>query len=270
MNRALFAAPLILFLSTLGAAQDMNRGTNMGPGSGPAAGTGGGPTSSGLPAQTSLDLPMAPPIAPVIPPPMVPEEDEGDDPRDTPPPTIYGEEIDTENDSIYYVIDISYSMMTDRQSYTTVDMTVGTGNRMDRARAELIRSIKGLSDNFSFNVVAYDCSTVTWQTSMQDATVGNKNAAIAWALALAPRGATGTGPATALALAEKTNMAIVLLTDGAPNCGASGTDGHRTMISSANTQGASINVFGIAASGQYRAFCQGVAADSGGSYFDVP
>ena len=53
-------------------------------------------------------------------------------------------------------------------------------------------------------------------------------------------------------------------------CGANGASGHRSMIRNANSQGATINVFGIAASGSYRAFCQGVAADSGGAYFDVP
>ena len=42
------------------------------------------------------------------------------------------------------------------------------------------------------------------------------------------------------------------------------------MIRSANRQGAVINVFGIAATGAQRRFCQQVAADSGGSYIDVP
>ena len=46
--------------------------------------------------------------------------------------------------------------------------------------------------------------------------------------------------------------------------------GHRSVIRGANSQGATINVFGIAASGSYRAFCQGVASDAGGAYFDVP
>ena len=95
----------------------------------------------------------------------------------------------------------------------------------------------------------------------------------AWMLPKAAAAKVSPAPpaaATALALAEKSNMTVVLLTDGAPNCGANGASGHRRMISSANTQGASINVFGIAASGSYRAFCQGVAGDSGGSYFDVP
>jgi len=267
MTRATtLSAPLLLLLSALACAQGTDAGPNMGGGTG----TGGG-MPTGAPAQSSLDLPMAPPKAPITPPAQVPEEDDDDDdPRDTPPPTIYGEEIDTENDTIYYVIDISYSMTTDRQSYTTVDNTVGSGNRMERAKAELIRSVNGLSDNFSFNVIAYDCSTMSWQSSMQEANAANKAAAIGWVTALRPRGATGTGPATALALAEKSNMSIVLLTDGSPNCGASGTDGHRSMIANANSQGAAINVFGIAATGRYRAFCQAVAGDSGGSYFDVP
>jgi Mg-chelatase subunit ChlD len=73
-----------------------------------------------------------------------------------------------------------------------------------------------------------------------------------------------------VALADKENRSVVLLTDGAPNCGASDIDGHRRMIRAHNTQGATINVFGIAASGTYRSFCQNVATDSGGSYFDVP
>ena len=119
-------------------------------------------------------------------------------------------------------------------------------------------------------MIAYDCGTRQWQQDMQPADDGNKASAIAWEMALQPTGATGTGPAVALSLGDKDNMAVVLLTDGAPNCGANGFGGHRSMIVSANTQGATINVFGIAASGSYRAFCQGVASDSGGSYFDVP
>ena len=69
---------------------------------------------------------------------------------------------------------------------------------------------------------------------------------------------------------------MVLLTDGEPNCGlydeydSFNIEAHRNVIRMENRQHAVINVFGIAASGQYRRFCQNVAADSGGSYFDVP
>ncbi len=80
-------------------------------------------------------------------------------------------------------------------------------------------------------------------------------------------------------------MAVVLLTDGLPNYGIpltlhpntpQGTqlvaqfDAHRRVIRDANAQGATIDVFGVAATGLMRSFCQSVASDSGGSYFDVP
>ena len=38
-------------------------------------------------------------------------------------------------------------------------------------------------------------------------------------------------------------MSVVLLTDGAPKCGANSMNGHRQMISTANTQGATVNVY---------------------------
>ncbi len=141
---------------------------------------------------------------------------------------------------------------------------------MERAKAELMRSVMALSPNFKMNIIAFDCGTRLWAQEMKEANAGNKAAAVAWVKALSPTGATGTGPACALALADKANKSVVLLTDGAPNCGANSDAGHRSMISAANTQGATVNVFGIAASGTYRTFCQNVASDSGGSYFDVP
>ena len=197
-------------------------------------------------------------------------DDDGDDPNDTPPPVIYGEEIDSENDTIFYVIDQSCSMGWGHLPYTTLEGSTSVGPRMDRAKTELNRSISGLAENFKFNIVSYDCATRLFAKDMVEANEANKQAAVAWVNKLKPAGATGTGPATALSLGDKENMSVVLLTDGAPNCGANNPGQHRVMIISANTQGATINVFGIAANGSYRAFCQGVASDSGGSYFDVP
>ena len=192
------------------------------------------------------------------------------DPKDGDAPTFYGEEIPSENDTIFYVIDRSGSMSWGYGSYVGMDGSVKSGPKMDRAKAEIIRSILGLSQNFKFNIVAFDCATQLWRNGLSPADDANKQAAIAWVQNLVPFGATATGPAAALALGDKENMSVVLLTDGAPNCGANGFSGHRTMISSNNSQGARINVFGIGASGEYRTFCQGVAADSGGGYYDVP
>lgn len=177
------------------------------------------------------------------------------DPRDEPPPVFFGEEIESENDTIIYVIDCSGSM---------------GRNRMDKAKAELKRSISGLPSNFSFNIISYHCYMIGLWPSLQRATDSNKDSARAWVDTLGASGGTATGPATALALNEKQVMSVVLLTDGGPNCGASGKDGHRRMINDANSQRATISVFGISASGDYRAFCQQVAADSGGAYTDLP
>jgi len=214
-----------------------------------------------------LDLPVSPPDRETL---LPTRPESADDPSDEPPPTIYGEEITSENDTIFYVVDFSGSMRRDRQSFTTPAGTVRQGARIDRAKAELTRSIQGLSPNFRFNIVSYNCNTRTWQGGMVEADEANKQAAIAWIDSQRASGGTATGPATALGLAEAENMAVVLLTDGRPNCGADGYEGHRQTIRIANVQGAVINVFGIAASGDYRAFCQAVAADSGGTFVDVP
>ena len=228
------------------------------------------------PAKSSLDLPISPvrfgdklavEKEPEIP---VPDDDSGEDPKDTPPPIFYGEELVSETDTIYYVIDASGSMSNDFQVMIDADGNLTVACRFDRAVAELARSISGLSENFEFNIIAYSCSTNMWRPSMQEATVSNKTAAITWARGISPGGSTGTGPAVALALNERENMMVVLLTDGSPNCGAVGYEGHRLMIRGANAQGAAVNVFGISAIGPYRAFCQGVASDNGGQYFDVP
>jgi hypothetical protein len=223
---------------------------------------------------SGLDLPISPPplinsgSEDITPPDD--DGDNGDDPTDTPPPVFYGEELESENDTIFYVMDISCSMGWGEYPYITMDAQRNTGPRIERAKAELARSVISLSDNFLFNIIAYDCSVRQWSPEMQPADAEHKANAISWIFRLQPIGATGTGPATSQALSVKDNMLVVLLTDGIPNCGADGFDGHRIMIRNANTQGAAINVFGIAASGSYRAFCQGVASDSGGCYFDVP
>jgi hypothetical protein len=256
-------------------------GPSAGPGSTTGTGTGTGTPTTPLPLD--LDLPLDKPIltAPTptpAPPEPVPIEDDGDqdDPRDEPPPVIYGEEIDSENDTIVYVIDRSGSMDWDDASFTDIDGNRRTGNRMERAKCELQRSILGLSRNFRFNIIAFDCATFRWRSQMQEANDANKAAAIAWVRGLNPGGATGTGPATALGLEQRDNMSVVLLTDGEPNCGMPNEyddfndDAHRRLIRDSNTQRATVTVFGIAASGRYRRFCQNVASDNGGAYFDVP
>ena len=223
-----------------------------------------------------LDLPVPPvrlgdPPATSPPPAHLPVPDEdGEDPRDTPPPIYYGEEIDTETDSVIYVIDISCSMSVD--------------GRMGRAQQELIRSVGGLAESFRFNVIAYASVSYQCFDARVPATADNKARLRAWVLNYNPHEYTATGPACAQALSDRENLSVVLLTDGIPNWGVTTgagpntppaeqetlqADAHRKVIRQANT-GATIDVFGIAATGNMRAFCQAVASDSGGRYTDVP
>jgi hypothetical protein len=231
---------------------------------------------------SGLDLPIQPPALHAETPPEVPPEkedipslttpgeQEGDDPRDTPPPVIYGEEIDAGADTIVFVIDRSDSMrngwgwvlgLDDRQFY---------GSRMDKAKIELSKCIRGLASSFRFNLVSYNCRADQWSEGMQPATGPNKDSALAWVRALEPMWGTMTGPATVLGLSFAPNTTVVLLTDGAPNCGASGIPGHLAMILEANTQGAEITVFCISpVRERFRRFCRSVASLTGGSYIEV-
>lgn len=228
-----------------------------------------------LGAAPHLDLPIAPPRSPhepqEVPPPPAEEEPDADDPRDAPPPVFYGEEIDAARESLVYVLDVSGSMVsTGLRAYDDPDRGPWRGTRLDRAVAELVRSIRGLSANLEFSVVVYNCSVTPWTPGLVEATEANKASACAWARGINwANGGTGTGPGTSYALSYGAD-AVVLLTDGEPNCGALGTQAHRRMIAQANWRGVPVHVFGVEAVGEWRGFCQGVAADSGGRYVDVP
>jgi hypothetical protein len=216
----------------------------------------------GLPSQPDLDLPIVPehydPKSPA-PGPVPPSAAAGDvaDPRDEPVPVFFGEEIETPSDSLVYVIDFSCSMYNE--------------GRDQKAKAEFARSVGGLPPSLRFNVVVYSCELLVWSPSLRPASDENKQAAIDFVTGRHPMSGTATGPAVGLALRQDTaNKAVVLLTDGEPNCGAEGIPGHRAMIAHHNAQGATIHVFGISAGEPWRSFCLQVAADSGGNYVDVP
>lgn len=226
-----------------------------------------GPATPTTPNE-DLDLPFEKPTPENTPQEIqVPEEEP--DPEEE-PPTFHGEPIPSENSTIFYVIDASCSMGWDNRSYVDENGNRRTGNRMQRAKSELRRSVAALPRTFSFNIIAYGCSIQRFRGAMVEANAQNKAAAIGWVNGRNPNDGTMTGPATAAALQDRNNMSVVLLTDGAPNCGASGMNGHRSLIRNSNTQNAVITVFGIGASGSLRNFCQQVAADNAGSYVDVP
>lgn len=211
--------------------------------------------------------------------PPLPDQDDGDDPSDTPPPVFYGEQIDTETDSIIYVIDVSGSMAIGGLAGTLI------GSRLARAQAELIASVNGLPETYRFNAFAYQSVVYDCFKGRVQATPKNKAQLAKWILNFNASGYTATGPAVASALSDRENLSVVLLTDGMPNSGISlalhpntpvqeqldlQAEAHRRVIREANRQGATIDVFGIQATGRMRSFCQSVAADSGGRYYDLP
>ncbi|HVY62099.1 MAG TPA: hypothetical protein VHF22_10625 [Planctomycetota bacterium] len=236
-------------------------------------GTGGAPGSTqpgaAIPDRGGEnDLPIGNPQqgAEIADPPKDPVED-GDN-----PPKIYDEEIPTKTDSIIYVIDISGSMDWDDHTYTDSDGTQRSGPRIDRAKAELRKSIIALPPDFEFNVFAFDCGMRRWSASKQKAEPGPKASAISWVTHLQCGDATGTGPAVAAALGDKANFTVVLLSDGAPNCPFYSDEIRQTlnMIVSADTQGAVIHCFGIACYGEFEQFMRDVASRTGGRYYGVP
>jgi len=194
------------------------------------------------------------------------------EPSDLPPPVFFGEEIESENDTIVYVLDRSSSMSIEDRY---VDPETGYartayGSRWDRARAECLRSVGSLATALRFDIVIFDCGTLTLWSAPREATGENKTAARSWLEAQAFAGGTGTGPAVAMGLQLGETQAVALLTDGAPTCPWASYDEHRAAIRRANRQGATISVFGIGQLGpDERAFCMGVAADSGGTFTDV-
>lgn len=257
----LLSAPLALAQSTTPTAPPA-----------PTGGTtklpGAGATGKKTATSPNLDLPFQrpssePTVTETPEPPPEPEPPEE-------PPTFGGEPIPSENSTIYYVIDASGSMSWDSRTYVDAEGRTRRGNRMDRAKAELAKSITALPKSFKFNIIAYACSVLRWSRDLQEANNSNKASALSFVNRLFPNGGTMTGPATALALTTKENKSVVLLTDGEPNCGGNTDDDHLRVIKGNNTQGAVITVFGIGATGSLRRFCQDVARQNGGNYVDVP
>ena len=216
--------------------------------------------------------PQAPPVAPVPPSPVQPP------PPSPPPPTIYGHDLRSENSTVVYVLDCSGSMTADVGQYTDPDGKTAQGDRLARAKGALISSIRSLPESWEFDIVTYQCDVTMWRTQIVKALPSAKAAAESWLTQwVYAGGATGTGPAVTVCFNTwPDDKLVVLLTDGAPNCGAGDDMGgpsciaaHRVMINGNNKARATINVFGIGATGDFKAFCQDVACDSGGTYTDV-
>ncbi len=228
-------------------------------------------------AGNDMDLPIAPSPDPLA----VDVEVELDVPdhdtdveipvEDDPTVVLYDESVPVAGESIVFVIDTSGSMSEAVAPFTGLDGRPTYGTRLDRAKVELIRAISALGESFHFTVHAYSCVYYNWNPSRRRATAENKASAIRWVQALYPLGGTGTGQAVAIALQDRENTTIALLTDGAPGCGGHGEtiDSHLQMIVSANRQQAAVHCFGIGAYGAFEQFLRNVSVATGGTYHPV-
>lgn len=233
------------------------------------------PWSLDLPVDKNfLPRPKAPAAKPVekLPPPQVDLEVPED------PPTFYGQKL-VEASSLVYVIDCSGSMGLTMGSGLDMNgwMQVGL-SRMERAKAEIARSVESLPVSIKFNIVAYESRIWSWSKILEEADAGHKKSARAFIADLQPSGMTETGPAVVVALKLNPNV-ICLLSDGAPNGSVAGWWGvageqleinwHRDLIRSTNKGRCQINVYGVGCEGAFKEFCVNVAGDNRGSFTEV-
>lgn len=213
-----------------------------------------------------IDGPILPP-APVI-----------DDPRDHPPPHIYGEELYDVQDSIVYVLDVSGSMNQTVEPWVGSDGVPINGTRADRAKDEFAKSVYGLAPNLKFSLIVYSCVVYEVPQGLVEASPENKAKAISWLRnAVRVEGGTATGAGVMTGLRYKDNSYVVLMTDGEPGCGfdsegnlAMRIETHLNQIRTANTQKARIDVFAInPPSTATRDFCRRIASDHGGRAFEI-
>ncbi len=118
-----------------------------------------------------------------------------DDPPEPPAPTFFGEIIP---EQFIFLIDVSGSMATSANA--TTEMEDADGNvmtnpsRMDLIRAELIRMIKTIPDEYEFDLIAFPNadknSTYTWRGKLVIANDATRAQAIAWVESLYPCGGT--------------------------------------------------------------------------------
>jgi hypothetical protein len=231
------------------------------------------PQGKGGKKKSDMDLPVAPPSGKINPKPDLPEPPPEPPEPEEDPPEFAGEPIPSSNSTLVYVIDVSCSMSIGVGPYVDDEGNTTTGkNRLDRAKAEIRRSIRDLPKNFKFNIIDYDCTMMRWKRKKQLASVPNKLSAIGYVDAMRIRGGTGTGFAVALGLADKEVKSLILLTDGYPGCyGGDAFNRHAQMIKAANTQNAIITVFGVgaAAYGPAGAFCKRIARENGGNFIGI-
>jgi chemotaxis protein histidine kinase CheA len=194
-------------------------------------------------------------------------------------PEFFGTPLTVTGKRVVFVIDYSASMNMSTPAFADLDGTPVKGNKFDRARTELKRTIASLKKDVRFTILFFNHKYRLWKPMLLAATDANKDDAFAFISGFKPDKQTDitTAVLAGLGLAGEKGV-LVLLTDGAPNAFQ---DTHNEpdaarksaeRIAKANKNRIPIQAFGffhenMKAVGQK--FLKRVAANSGGSYREV-
>ncbi len=146
----------------------------------------------------------SPRVAPPAPAACAPRDEEGSTAR------FYDIPVDT--DRMAFVIDTSKSMLDPARLGETA-------TKMQLATAQLARTMAGIREDASFNIVAFGTEVETWKPRAAAATPSAKYEALRFLQKKVPEGRTNIHDALAAAMADPEVDTIFLLTDGAPSAG---------------------------------------------------
>jgi len=92
--------------------------------------------------------------------------------------------------------------------------------KIEVARAELGRAVKGLRDGTEFNIIAFDSLTAPWQRNLVEMDSEIREQALGYVERLSPGGTTNIFDTLVEALADARVNTIYFLSDGAPTAGS--------------------------------------------------
>ena len=133
-------------------------------------------------------------------------------PRDEENSTARFYDIPVDSDRMAFVIDTSKSML-------DAARLGETATKMQLATAQLAKTMAGLREDVSFNVVAFGTAVECWRPRAAAATPSAKYEALRFLQKKPPEGRTNIHDALATAFADPDLDTVFLLTDGAPSAG---------------------------------------------------
>ncbi|MEK7482753.1 MAG: VWA domain-containing protein [Planctomycetota bacterium] len=126
---------------------------------------------------------------------------------------------------LIFVVDTSGSMsaLAEYRGESSETVTVNQfqpSTRLDVAKKELIKQIKGFNEKIRFNIIFFDSNLRLLSRTLLPATPGNKSIALTFIGRQKPDGGTNIHDSLLKALETNEADTIIFLTDGAPSAGA--------------------------------------------------